>query len=66
MDELQEKVAELDDYVQSSDIAAMQSMYSFSINVMSIYTCSRTMSVRKTIECCITFQNCQICRLSTE
>ena len=58
MDELQEKVAELDDYVQSSDIAAMQSMYSFSISVMSIYTCSRTMSVWEPIEWCITFQNC--------
>lgn len=27
LDELQEKLAEFEDYVQSSDIAAMQSMY---------------------------------------
>ena len=29
LDELQEKVAEFDDYVQSSDVAAMQSKYLF-------------------------------------
>jgi hypothetical protein len=27
LDDLQEKIAEFEDYVQSSDIAAMQSMY---------------------------------------
>jgi len=64
MDELQDKVAELDDYVQSSDIAAMQSMYSFSTSVMSTYSCSRAMSARETIDHRTTFQSRRICRLS--
>jgi hypothetical protein len=31
LDELQEKIAEFEDYVQSSDIAAMQSVYYLTI-----------------------------------
>lgn len=44
LDELQEKIAEFEDYVQSTDIAAMQSMYFLFILIGSYWLSFRALS----------------------
>lgn len=52
IDELQEKIAEFEDYVQSSDVRAMQSECEFLFTLAYTYCCSRIVIVDRLYDEC--------------
>ena len=64
LDELQDKLAEFEDYVQSSDVAAMQSefLYTPFTNMLVSRTVPRTVSINRSGKCGLYRESCVSCR----